>query len=278
MFHGLHRLDISGHVWTLYLYARPGYISGAEESQPTFVAFGGILVDLLLFVIIGSFSRQQKRADLMTRRTLGLVERERARLSRELHDGIGQSLVALNISLQQARRSTGDGPAATALDRTHEITSQLVLSVRELAHGLRPSQLDDLGLAAALRAHLDKVVRPLGITASIAENLGEQRLPPECELCCFRVAQEAMANALRHADATELQVAIAFDGTLLSLSVRDNGRGFDTETFERRPEQLHSLGLLGMQERVTALGGLFKIRSAPGDGTEVSLTLTVTPA
>jgi PAS domain S-box-containing protein len=197
-------------------------------------------------------------------------ERERARLSHELHDEVGQSLTALRITLKRAQQhSTDQIKIETCLNDSQQMLEHLMEEVRSIAYRLRPSELDQLGLVAALRSHLDKAIRPLGQKVSLTENIGDARLPVSLELCCFRVIQEALTNALRHSKATHLNVSLQQNSSQLILAVKDNGIGFDLCGYYSSHENSSSLGLIGMRERVAANGGRLQIRSVPGEGTEV---------
>jgi signal transduction histidine kinase len=136
---------------------------------------------------------------------------------------------------------------------------------------LRPPVLDDLGLAAALRWHVDRFTRHRGMAIHLA--LGAvPKLPPEIEITCFRVAQEALTNVLRHANAANVWVELAMiDGLRLRLTVRDDGTGFDVLAARGRAARGMSLGLLGMEERAELIEGHLSITSSPGHGTEVRL-------
>lgn len=197
---------------------------------------------------------------------LAVQERERQALSHELHDEIGQSLTALRITLETARRGAVE-PDMTTLAYAISIVDTLLDDVREIARGLRPPQLDELGLLPALRWHLDKVGQTTGLHWALETDIGDRRFLPALELACFRTAQEAITNALRHAQASEINLSLTLGDDGLQLSVRDNGVGFDGADLRHTP-----LGLLGMRERVAGLGGSLRIDSAPGAGTEIFAT------
>ena len=217
------------------------------------------------------FSRKQAELQDVTQGVLVAQEQERARISHELHDEIGQSLTALKITLNRIQQNLSDHEKAGALlTNGQHMVEAMVVDVREIAYRLRPSELDQLGLVAALRAHLDKTIRPLLQNVSLVENLGDKRLPPELELCCFRVVQEALTNCLRHAKATRLEISLTCEIPQLTLSIKDNGVGFDVARYDSNQEQSGTLGLVGMRERVAANGGLIRIRTLPEGGTEVT--------
>jgi signal transduction histidine kinase len=197
---------------------------------------------------------------------LAVQERERQALSHELHDEIGQSLTALRITLETARRGAVE-PEMTTLAYAISIVDTLLDDVREIARGLRPSQLDELGLLPALRWHVDKIGQTTGLHCALESDIGDRRFLPALELACFRTAQEAITNALRHAQASEINLSLTLTDDGLQLSVRDNGVGFDGADLRHTP-----LGLLGMRERVAGLCGTLRIDSAPGAGTKIFAT------
>jgi signal transduction histidine kinase len=147
--------------------------------------------------------------------------------------------------------------------------------VRRLALALRPSMLDDLGLLPALRWMAEQVGARSGFAVRIAPEDTDtpERLPPELESACYRIAQEALTNIARHAQATQVDIALQLDTGTVTLVVRDDGCGFDTAAMQARALGGNSLGVLGMQERATLLGGCLTIESQPGHGCTVRLTV-----
>ena len=205
----------------------------------------------------------------LMQQTLRVQENERARLSKELHDEIGQSLTALKLLLRRVQGNCREGAATDCLKEAAAATDDLMREVRSIAYRLRPSQLDELGLLPSLRWHLDKLVRPQGIAATLSGNINEQRLPADIELCCFRVAQEALTNVLRHARASACEVAVNRQGDELALLISDNGAGFAAAGQSDSPASSQTLGLVGMRERIAAVGGKLQINSTPGQGTKI---------
>jgi PAS domain S-box-containing protein len=218
--------------------------------------------------------RSHERLRALSRRLLEVQEEERGRLARDLHDDIGQALTALKIQLESLPRPAGESALRGRLEECVETTQHTLERVRQLSLSLRPPQLDDLGLAAALRSHLDRQARVAGIAAHF-EVQEAADVAPETETACFRVAQEAINNVLRHARARNLWVRLYVLGGRLALSVRDDGQGFDIESMRRRAGAGASLGLVGMEERVALAGGSFELRSAPSEGTLLLATFPV---
>lgn len=209
------------------------------------------------------------RLQALSNRMLQIQEAERRHLARELHDEIGQSLTAIKLALDALRRRL-DGHAAQPLAaETAGIAAQLIDQVRRLSLDLRPPQLDDLGLAAALNWLVTRHRQAGGPLIVLDAPPQLPRFDPRIETTAFRVAQEALTNALRHAAATEIRLVLAARPEALRLGVRDNGRGFDLPAAQARALQGASLGLIGMHERVTLGGGSLDILTRPGAGTEV---------
>lgn len=224
--------------------------------------------------------RLQEHADqlhVLSSRLFDAQENTRREIARELHDEIGQTLTAVKVNLQ-ALRLAPEADRAAKLAESIGIVDQAIAGVRSLSLDLRPPTLDDLGLAAALRWHLDRESRRAGYAAKLSTNLDQQRLGSQLETACFRVAQEALTNIARHAHAHQVTVRLQLDSETVSLSVRDDGAGFDVPTAWCRARVAASLGLLGMKERVELLGGTFDIISAPSGGTEVRAAFPRTTA
>ena len=208
-------------------------------------------------------------------RLLAAQEIERRALARELHDEIGQALTAVKIDLQNLQRRAGGTDLARQVEGSMAVVEGALQQVRSMSLDLRPSLLDDLGLVSALRWYLDRQVQRTGVSARFWADPSATRLPPDVETVCFRVAQEALTNVARHAQATEVQLILRQEAVGVELSIRDNGRGFDVGAAREGALRGGSLGLLGMEERVLLAGGRLEIQSAPGQGTEVKATLPV---
>jgi two-component system, NarL family, sensor histidine kinase UhpB len=187
-------------------------------------------------------------------RTLAAQEAERRRIALELHDEVGQALTAAMLRLDRV-----------AVDEAKEGLRAALEEVREIARRLRPEALDDLGLRNALRALVASVARDarLDVTPEIDANLPS--LTPEQELVVYRVAQEALTNALRHAGASALRFSLRAEGDALVLVVEDDGQGFDLERVST------ASGIRGMRERALLVRARLEVASAPGGGTAVRL-------
>jgi PAS domain S-box-containing protein len=211
-------------------------------------------------------SRQRLQA--LSRQLMAAQEKERRHLAHELHDEVGQTLTAISVNLHAATRARGEA-AQAHLREAIAIVDQALEQVRHLSLDLRPSILDDLGLEAALRWYADRTGRRTGLTIHLDSNFGGCRLPAELETTCFRIAQEALTNVVRHAAARRVWIELQHRGLTVELHVRDDGIGFDPIAARKQAAAGASFGLLGMQERVDLLGGELTIESRPAQGTSI---------
>jgi PAS domain S-box-containing protein len=203
-------------------------------------------------------------------RVLEVQEAERRRLAIELHDELGQSLTAIKINLQAHARFKDQSPLQTN-EENIRIVDHALQQVRSLALALRPSMLDDLGLAPALRWLAEQTSSRGGFEVTFHAQRLELRLASEIETACYRIAQEALTNISRYAHATHVAIDFYQDGEMLVLNVTDDGRGFDVDAMRHRAKAGKSLGVLGMQERASLLGGQLAIESQPGQGCKITL-------
>jgi two-component system sensor histidine kinase UhpB len=209
------------------------------------------------------------RLQRLSRRLLEVQEDERRHLARELHDDIGQGLTAIKLNLESLVRGRDGTLAESRVGEALEATRHTIERVRQLSVTLRPLQLDDLGLVAALCSHLDRQAKLGRLAPHFEIQEVPVKLSAEIEIACFRVAQEAINNIVRHARATNVWLRLFVAGDRLALSVRDDGTGFDVGAAQRRAAVGESLGVISMEERVALAAGTFQIHSAPGQGTVV---------
>jgi len=248
-----------------------GYLRGNAKTGP-----GTCLVILREHAghLRAQVASSHRELQALTRRLLSVQEDERRTLSHELHDDIGQGITAIKLSAHAALEE--DDPERRREDLAGIITAadETIAKLRDLASLLRPPQLDALGLEAALRGHASQLFRsaPGGIQLQLDIQPLPQRPAPEHEQVCFRIAQESLTNALRHANAGHIRVQLGeHDGERLRLMVEDDGDGFD-------PSAVHGLGLIIMRERAHSVGGQLEIDTASGHGTRISLLLPYAPA
>ncbi len=198
------------------------------------------------------------------------ITEERSRLARDLHDALTQRLFSLNLTLEAAAATANGGDPAPTVDAIHQaqgLVESALAELRTLIFGLRPAALEADGLLGALRKHADLLTRAHSVPVTVTDARPPGSPGPSAvgERELWRVAEEALSNALRHAGASEITVTVDGDGDTV-LSVADNGVGFDPDA---RSIAARRLGLVSMRERIEAAGGTFEIISAPGQGTTV---------
>ena len=199
-------------------------------------------------------------------------EDERKRVSRELHDGVGQSLTGLGMALGSVQAEVGHDPdrLRERLETLRSMTSTTIQDIRRVIADLRPSVLDDLGLVQALGWYVENYLEKSGIEATVDTSGSDRGLPGHLETALFRVLQEAMTNIIKHSGAKNVSISIEFADSYIAGKVRDDGRGFDVADVRRREAGRYAVGLLGMEERMNLLGGSLKIDSTPGSGTAIA--------
>jgi signal transduction histidine kinase len=219
----------------------------------------------------------QERLATLSRRLLAAQEDERRRIARELHDELGQLLTGAKLNLVSlqggsARPHPGFDPLVDTLD----LVGRAITAVRELSTELRPAVLDDAGLEEALHWLLDRVSHRAGFAGHLdAEPIGAE-IAPEVETALFRFAQEALTNVTRHAGATTVAMSLRQRDGDIELVVQDDGVGFDAASVRDRALQGKSLGMIGMEERITLAGGRLEIDSAPGRGARLTAMVPLT--
>ncbi len=219
--------------------------------------------------------RAESAHEQVLRRLVAAEETERARVSRELHDRLGQDLTALKLGLQIVRKRRACPPAVReSAGNLEQLTDRLMRDTHRLAWELRPAALDDFGLEMALRRHADEWATLSGVPVDF-HNRGAtaRRLAPELETALYRITCEALTNVFRHARARRVSVLLERRADHVSLIVEDDGRGFKAAALLRAPATKGKLGLLGMQERARLAGGTVEIESNPGAGTTVFVRL-----
>jgi signal transduction histidine kinase len=207
----------------------------------------------------------------LSNQLLKTQEEERKSLSRELHDELGQMLTALRMELGRAERAQAVGsPVFTStIAESKALIDRMMRLVRDLAMGLRPSMLDDLGLEPALAWQAREFSRRYNVPVDLAVDGDLERLPDPQRTCVYRVVQEALTNCAKHSAATEIQVQVVRGQSRLDVSVRDNGVGIASSTDHK------GLGLTGIKERVKDINGSASIETKPGGGTVLHISLPV---
>jgi NO-binding membrane sensor protein with MHYT domain/two-component sensor histidine kinase len=261
---------------TLFSPGPPARIEPGRQVLP-----GHDLPEVVLlstFMILGatlasaSVDRQARARAMISQRLLAAQEGERRRIARGLHEDLGQLLTAIRLNLQ---RLTPRDDTAAAIADSLALADEALARVRAISVELRPTVLDDLGLAAAVAWYAARHAERTGYALEIEEGLGPTRLPEHVETVSFRILQQALTNIGRHARATRVHIALRRADTTFELIVRDNGIGFDVAAARVRALAGESLGVLDMAELATLAGGELRIMSAPGSGSTVRARFTV---
>jgi PAS domain S-box-containing protein len=216
--------------------------------------------------------KSRERLRNLSEHLQSLLEEERTRISREIHDELGQALTALKIDLSLTRRSLVSGGHAEQSAKVHEnelAVNRIIKTMRKIATDLRPAVLDELGVPAAIEWMAKDFKNRTGIDCKVAIQGVDNISDTVCATAIFRIVQEALTNVMRHAAASRVKVSLEKKGDTLIVEVRDNGIGIA----EGRITGSKSLGLIGIRERVRLLGGKTVILGKPGEGTSVRVTL-----
>ncbi len=226
-------------------------------------------------------AEQQRLDDLraeLLHRTVIAQESERQRIARELHDETGQTLTALGMGLRGMSESISTN-RNRAIAQANQLEKLAMAGVEELQHlvsGLHPPQLDDLGLLAALRWYTGDVSSRTGITINLVNQGGKPDLTSDIRAVVFRIAQEAINNVIRHANATRIDIQLNYTPDNIYLRVEDNGHGFNTDVvLKKKPGKPAAWGLMGMVERASLVGGTCSILSQPGKGTLIQVNVPI---
>jgi signal transduction histidine kinase len=251
-----------------------------------FVVTTGLLLYLVLRRAFGGWRRSEElrlaclhtsseRFRNLSARIQTLREEERTKISREIHDELGQLLTGTKMQLRLIEDRLADrndrtlNPLIDDLVEVADTIDETIDSVRRISSGLRPLALDHLGLTAAMSEEANQFTRRTGIEVQVDMTEWETALPAEMETTAFRIFQESLTNVARHAVATRVEAQCKVTDDQLSLTIRDNGVGIDTAALDNPA----SLGLAGMLERAAAVGGKVEFSSKPGNGTEVALII-----
>lgn len=286
-------------IWILGSDSLLSYLCGASDQSVTLQTFKGLnfvlTTGLMLYLVLRRSFGGWRRAETLRMETVQssserlrklsarietLREEERARISREIHDELGQLLTGIHMQLRcvenqlSGRDDRSLNPLIDELVETSSMIDEVVASVRRIASGLRPLSLDDLGLAAALNGEAEQFSRRTGIACNLELGGSLRPLDPGIEITVFRIFQECLTNVARHAKASSVSASCFATSTLITLQVRDDGVGMETEGVANPS----ALGITGMTERAAAVGGSLVIHSRAGGGTTIRLEIPLPPA
>jgi signal transduction histidine kinase len=222
----------------------------------------------------GEMARARAELQQLSARLVEAQENERRSISRELHDEVGQSLTGVLVEMANLSNFIRSRELQAVSDKAAEVKKLIEDSigvVRNMALLLRPSMLDDLGLVPALEWQAREVSKRGVVWVEVNAGPMPDDMPEEHKTCIYRIVQEALHNIVQHARARQVTVTVRQEGEQLRLIIQDDGAGFN-------PQREKGMGLIGMQERVSHLGGVFAVRSKPGEGTAVEVTLPMPAA
>lgn len=252
-------------LFTLSRRHRGSFAEDAVRVAEAMASQASVAVDNA--VLYEQMQTSKARLQTLSRRLVEAQERERRHVARELHDEAGQALASLRFGLRLLEREVGENATVTA--RVAELlrtTDAVIDGLHRLAADLRPASLDHLGLDAALRQFAQSTAATYGFAVRFkARGFGARRLPPVVETALFRVVQEAVTNAARHARASRVDVLLEHRGDRVMVMIEDDGVGFDPQALQDGEH----FGLLGLRERAEALDGSLTLESTPGAGTTV---------
>ena len=262
------------HNWLVTKFPIPD-----QEGRPALI--GAVGLDITLRRRAEEALREsEQRLRFLTAQLLSAQERERKRISMELHDELGQSLAVLKLQIRAIERTLRDDQQdlkADALELLHYLDG-VIDDVRRLSRDLSPAILEDLGLQSALKYLLDGVSKHYTVSHSLEVADLDDLFPADGQIIIYRIFQECLTNISKHAGATEVSIAVREHDGLISLVIEDNGAGFDPARVSARRAPSRGLGLAALDERARMLGGTLEIRSRPGFGTRITCVIPLDQA
>jgi two-component system, NarL family, sensor kinase len=221
--------------------------------------------------LLARIEESERRFRRISRGVLRLQEEERARISRDLHDGIGQSLTALKIQLALLESGASGSPELSGrLRSTRELAEGCLAEVRQLSRMLRPPMLDELGLVSTLQWLTRTLTERTGLPISFRHEGDEGRTDPDVATLVYRIVQEALTNAIKHASASSASVLLTTEAGRIAVRIEDSGSGFDASAILAAQDDGQGFGVRAMRDRVQLFHGRFSIGPASGGGTAVT--------
>ena len=254
------------------------YFSEDNELLATIASEAAVVIENAL--MLNNLKEEQRRVGQLLTQTVQAQEEERKRIAVDLHDSVAQWLVGIFYELDACRallpKNDGNNAGHRGLAEIQAKLDKSVKEMRRLMTGLRPPILDELGLVHALQQTFEEL-KGDGIACDFKTTGESIRLPESIELAVYRVVQEALTNIRKHSEASAVSLCVRFEPEILSVEVSDNGKGFNLSKTMGNGISLGHMGLLGMNERVTALGGTLRTKTKPGAGTRIRLTIPIAP-
>jgi PAS domain S-box-containing protein len=240
------------------------------EIRGTTLKYDGAPRLLAILTDVTDLRHAVERHTLLSRKVLMTQEEERRRISRELHDELGQILTALHLEVDWIREESTSAPAKLqeAFGNAAKMVESAAEELRRICRGLRPPLLDDLGLEPAIRLLIEEEQGRTGLDVTVQLDEAEHAIAPDVALCVYRVLQESLNNIRRHASASSVNISLSCSDSELCLSVYDDGVGFE---MGKKHEDRSGFGIAGMRERAFLIHGALDVRSEPYQGTRVTL-------
>jgi signal transduction histidine kinase len=248
---------------------------GARVERSAIADQGVVRVGSMFNILLDGLATERSRMRSLAAQVIATGDRERAAIAHELHDSTAQLVAALQLQLAASARDAAEPELAARLRAARDSAEEILEEVRRLAYTAHPRVLDDLGLEAALRKLARDSSHGNGIDIDVNAKRARNRFPATVEATLFRVAEEAVLNATRHASPRQVQINLIEQHPSVTLEIHDDGCGFDLADAERRGA---GAGLLSMRERVALLDGRLDIRTSAGSGTTVSATVPLDAA
>lgn len=225
--------------------------------------------------LVRQLNERNQELQALSEHAINALEEERRRIALTLHDDTGQALSMLIINLERLEHQIPDGETGIKekLEATRQLAQQSLSNLRMIVYGLRPTILDDLGLVPAIRWYARTNLEEAGIMVEIHANGEVEPLSPQLKSTLFRIAQEAINNIVKHSKAQQVEIKLSQRENNIQLEVQDDGEGFDLTIVRQEALRLQHLGLLGIQERAELAGGDVQLRSEPGSGTRILVTV-----
>lgn len=252
----------------------PSDTSRLAESIVDTLLLSALISPLLWWLVVRPLREAVRFRDCYMAQLMTRIEEERSHIAQELHDSVGQSLTLLVSGLKSLQIPSPEVDVVQRSADLQKLGQQSLKDIRQIMLGLRPTILDDLGLAPALHRLAEDTMKqcPLKIQVDCGLAQGE-RLAQQLEIALFRIVQESITNVIKHSHAQEMTIRLQLHGTSIFLDIADNGCGMDARQMSKLWQPNGQLGLIGMQERINLLNGEFKLRSIPGKGTQVSVRI-----
>ena len=236
------------------------------------------IISLLYYSRVSTLKKERRSQEKISKHLIASQEQERRRIAAELHDSLGQNLLIIKNRALLGLEKPDTETLREQIAEISDLTSQTIDEVREISYNLRPYQLDRLGLKEAIDSIIGKIIQTTGIACSVSIDALNRKLPKDSEVNLYRIVQELLNNIVKHSGADSISINAVYEEEKLTLSVADNGKGFDPERLRYDSKNGQGFGLVGMHERVKILKGNIIIQSSPGTGTTVTLTIPIEEA